>query len=327
MTRTFELKEATREAVPLMIGLIGPSGSGKTFSALRLATGIQRVSPGPIAVIDTESRRATHYADLYHFQHLAFGAPFSSLDYLDAIQYVVDKGARTVIVDSMSHEHEGAGGCLEEHDAEAKRLAKAWNKSEYSVQFPAWAAPKAKRQRLINTILQLPINGIFCFRAKEKLKMDRGKDKGGNEPVTRGIQPIAGEAFIYEMTINLLLYPGAGGIPTLATDIEDEKLIVKTPRQFVEMFRHPRQLDEDTGEAMARWAAGTSAPVVMSAAELVSSYQACSDSATYRTLEASRKLVWPKFAKEDRDLVMAAAKETYARIHATGTAASGEAKP
>jgi hypothetical protein len=256
MARQFELKTATREAVPLMIGLIGPSGSGKTMSALRLATGIQRVSPGPIAVIDTESRRATHYADLYRFEHLAFGAPFSSLDYLDAIQYVVDKGARTVIVDSMSHEHEGAGGCLEEHDAEAKRLAKAWNKSEYSVQFPAWAAPKAKRQRLINTILQLPINGIFCFRAKEKLKLERGEKKGGNEPVTRGIQPIAGEAFIYEMTVNLLLYPGAGGVPTLASEIDDERLIIKTPRQFVEMFRAPRQLDEDTGEAMARWAAG-----------------------------------------------------------------------
>jgi hypothetical protein len=37
--RTFEAKEAVRESVPLLIGLMGPSGSGKTFSALRLATG------------------------------------------------------------------------------------------------------------------------------------------------------------------------------------------------------------------------------------------------------------------------------------------------
>ena len=46
--RTFEDRPATRDKVPLLVGLMGPSGSGKTFSALRLATGIQTVSGGDI---------------------------------------------------------------------------------------------------------------------------------------------------------------------------------------------------------------------------------------------------------------------------------------
>src|SRR6266849_4599710 len=76
MARKFEDRPAVREATPLLIGLVGPSNSGKTFSALRLATGIQRVSGGDIWGIDTESRRMLHYADKFKFRHVPFGAPF-----------------------------------------------------------------------------------------------------------------------------------------------------------------------------------------------------------------------------------------------------------
>ena len=82
MARVFEDRPATRERTPLLVGLVGPSGSGKTYSALRLATGFQRVTGGDIYFIDTEARRALHYADSFNFRHLPFGAPFGSLDYL-----------------------------------------------------------------------------------------------------------------------------------------------------------------------------------------------------------------------------------------------------
>ena len=63
----------------------GPSGSGKTFSALRLATGIARVVPGGIVLIDTENRRAKHYASEFKFSHIDFSPPYGSLDYLAAL--------------------------------------------------------------------------------------------------------------------------------------------------------------------------------------------------------------------------------------------------
>lgn len=255
MSRKFTDAPAVRSQTPIFVGLVGPSGSGKTFSALRLATGMQRVAGGDIYVVDTEAGRALHYADQFSFRHVPFEAPFDPLDYLAAIEYCVKQGAKTIIVDSMSHEHEGPGGVLEQHDAELDRLAGDDWKKRQRVNMLAWAKPKAARRRLINSIVQLGVNGIFCFRAKEKLKMQPGR-----EPIELGWQAIAGEEFIYEMTMNMLLLPNSGGVPTFNPEKPGEKQLVKPARQFADLFAKPKPLDEDTGEAMARWASGDEKP-------------------------------------------------------------------
>ena len=251
-TRTFEDKPAVRTSVPLLLGLTGASGSGKTYSALRLATGIQRVTGGEIFYIDTEARRALHYADRFKFRHMEFKAPFGPLDYLAAIEHCQRKGAKVIVVDSMSHEHEGPGGVLEKHEQETTRLSALWHTSRDAAQMSAWAEPKAERRRLINSVLQLGVNGVFCFRAKEKLRI-----KKGEKPEPMGWMPIAGEEFVYEMTVNCLLYPGSGGVPEWNPGEIGEKMMVKLPEQFRETFKQRRQLDEDTGETLAKWAAGT----------------------------------------------------------------------
>jgi len=249
--RVFEDKPAVREATPLMVGLFGTSGGGKTFSALRLATGIQKVTGGDIFGIDTESRRMLHYADKFKFKHVPFGAPFASLDYLAAVEHCVKKGAK-IIVDSMSHEHEGPGGVLEQHAVETQRLAKLWNVSEAKAQIAAWSAPKQARRRMINTLLQINANFVFCFRAKDKLKIVSGKD-----PVDLGTMPICGEEFFFEMTLSCLLMPMDKGVPTWKSEYPGERMMMKLPGQFEAMFGQPRQLDEDTGQKLAEWSAGT----------------------------------------------------------------------
>lgn len=267
MTRTFQHKQAVRDKIPLLIGLMGPSGGGKTYSALRLATGIARVSGGEIFVVDTEAKRAKHYADDFKFQHIEFGAPFCPLDYLAAIEHCVKNGAGVVIVDSMSHEHEGPGGVLEQHAAEVERLTKAWSRNGNQVNpeatnFPAWAEPKARRRRLINSVVQLGVSAIFCFRAKEKSKpVRRGDVIDGNTQAKAGMvelgwMPIAGEEFVYEMGCNLLLDSGCNGRPTIHSEDIGTKRILKVPGQFRSILREGEQLSESTGEAMARWAAG-----------------------------------------------------------------------
>jgi ABC-type oligopeptide transport system ATPase subunit len=256
MTRTFEDKVAVRERVPLLVGLVGPSGGGKTYSALRLATGFQRVTGGDIHFIDTEARRGLHYADRFKFRHVVFGAPFGSLDYLAAIDYCVSKGAKTIIVDSMSHEHEGPGGLLEVHTAETTRLAKAWGVKESVAQLSAWAKPKADRRRMINSVLQYPCNFIFCFRAKDKLKIKKGED-----PQQMGFMPIAGEEFVFEMMINALLLPGARGVPAWSNLEMGERRMCKLPEQFRDYLLGEAQADhpltEDAGEVIAKWSEGT----------------------------------------------------------------------
>jgi len=270
--RSFEDRLAVRERVPLLIGLIGPSGGGKTFSAHRLAAGIQRVTGGDIYMIDTEARRGLHYADRFKFRHLEFRAPFGSLDYLAAINHCARKGAGVIIIDSQSHEHAGDGGHLDQHEAEVARMLSAWkNSTRDSVQMPAWAKPKADRQRLINTILQTPCNFIFCFRAKEKVKLSTKEEKAGGEKAVQqlGWMPIAGEEFVFEMTVNGLLLPGAGGVPTWIGAEAGEKRMIKLPEQFRKLLlEHKGPLDEQLGETMATWAAGDVAVAVPTGDEL-----------------------------------------------------------
>lgn len=249
--RTFEDKPAVREAVPLIIGLCGPSGAGKSFSALRLATGIQRVAGGDIYGIDTEGSRLLYYADQFKFRHVPFGAPFGALDYLAAVEHCVKKGAKTIVIDSASHLHEGPGGTLEAHDAECDRLEKAWRTTRDKVQMSAWQKPKSELRRFINEIVQMNVNLVMCYRAREKLKIIQGKN-----PQQLGYMPIASEELIFEATLNALLLPGAAGVPAWHPEELGEKAIVKLPGQFRGIFEKTEPLSEDIGESLAKWAAG-----------------------------------------------------------------------
>lgn len=262
MAEEFTHSKAVLSQVPLAIGLIGPSGSGKTYSALRLATGIQVVSGGEIFVIDTEAKRSLHYAKDFNFQFIDFRAPFCPLRYLAAIEYATKHGAKIVIVDSMSHEHIGPGGVLEQHAQEVERLGKLWRSGSDAAQFAAWSAPKAKRDRLMNTVTQLGVTAIYCFRAKEKVKpAKRGEVVDGKQLekaalIDLGLMPIGGDELIFEMGCNLFLDAGCDGKPITHSDDVGTKRIIKIPKQFRGLIKSSEPLSEATGEAMARWAAG-----------------------------------------------------------------------
>lgn len=258
-TRRFVANNAVRERVPLLIGLMGPSGGGKTFSALRLATGIQRVTGGEIYVIDTEAKRALHYADRFKFKHVPFTEPFGSRDYLEAMRFCVSQGAKTIVVDSMSHEHEGPGGMLDLHEQVLTRMAGNDYQKRERMKMLAWAEPKAARRELINGILRLEANFIFCFRAKNTSKPVKNAE-GKTEVVPLGFMPIAGEEFVFEQTLNALLLPGAGGVPSWSSQNVGESTMIKLPEQFAALRGRNRPLDENLGAHLARWASGESPP-------------------------------------------------------------------
>lgn len=267
MARTFEAKPAMRESVPVLFGLMGPSGGGKTFSALRIAKGMQEITGGDIYGVDTEARRMLHHADAFKFKHVQFDAPFGSLDYLAAIRHCVNQGAKIVIVDSMSHEHEGPGGMIDFQEKELDRLAGNDYAKRERVKMLAWQKPKAARRELINGLLQLNANFIFCFRAKNTVKPV--KINGKTEIVPQGFMPIAGDEFVFEMTVNCLLLPGARGMPTWQSENVGERMMIKPARQFDALFRDPKPLDESVGRYLAEWARGgtTSAHEDKTAAE------------------------------------------------------------
>lgn len=316
MIRTFTDKPAKRERVPMLVGLVGCSGSGKTYSALRLATGMQRATGGEIFFIDTEHRRALGYADDFSFRHTDMREPFSSLDYMAAVEHCSNKGAGVLIIDSMSHEHESPGGYLDFHESELDRLAGDDLRKRNKMSIPAWAKPSAARRKLINAVLQMGVNAVFCFRAKEKIKIVTGKD-----PIKLGWQPIAGSEFIYEMTANCLFYPGAEGVPNWSPDTVGERAILKRPGNLAHVFKDGQPLSEETGEALAKWAAGedhgsskpgeAASPDNPQIDKAVSDFQAC---LTPADLAATRqrwgKIEWSDSDKARLNNVMAAARES-----------------
>ena len=256
--RQFIIAPAVRRPVPLLLGLAGPSGSGKTYSALRLATGIARITGGDIVVIDTENKRAQHYADLFKFSHIDFAPPYGPMDYLAALQTAERTKPACIVIDSLSHEHDGEGGTLDCVTAELDRLAGADTNLQQKLAAAAWRKPKAARRALLSGLLRLQSHVIVCIRANERTRMAR--EALAVEPVDMGLTPIAAPEFLFELTASALLKAGAQGTPTWASMLPGEHAAIKLPRQFEPVFKRVGPLDEAHGEMLARWAAGETLP-------------------------------------------------------------------
>lgn len=238
------------EATPVIMGITAPSGAGKTLSALRLAHGIQSVVGGGICIIDTEGRRSARYKNWpgFAYNSIYFEPPFASKRYAEAIATAYTGGNKTIIVDSMSHEHEGPGGFLELHEREVDRMLgdrKGDYKERKKMTFTGWIEPAAQRRALINSFLQVPANFIFCFRAKEKLKIVSGVN-----PVPLGWQAIAGEEFVYEMIARALLLPGAQGVPDWSASAFEHGA-AKRDEQDRALLPDGMQLCEEIGRNLA----------------------------------------------------------------------------
>lgn len=259
MVRQFQILPGKREALPLFIGLVGPSSSGKTRSAFELAAGIQSVVGGEIVFINTEGRRGLLDIDLYgdRIKHMPFPAPYASLDYLAAIRQAQDTGAKTIVIDSMSHEHESEGGMLDYQDQELRRMAKddygTWKAEKYNML--AWQAPKAARRTLLTRgIMQADVNIIATFRAKETSKPI--KVDGKTKVVPMGFTPIAGDEFVFEMALSAFLPPMCRGIPNWHPENPGERMAVKRNDQLERIVPDGATLSQEIGARLAEWAQG-----------------------------------------------------------------------
>lgn len=241
---TYTFKRATRESVGLLIGLISPSGGGKTYSAMRLASGI--VGAGnPFAVIDTEARRALHYADMFTFDHCELPPPFTPDAYADAIRAADKAGYGAIVVDSCSHEWAGEGGVLDMQENELTRMAGDDYRKRENCKMAAWIKPKMQHKKMVQRLLQSHAHLILCFRAEEKVKMEKGPD-GKTRIVPIGWQPVCSKEMPYELTVSFLLSPDKPGIPQP----------MKLQEQHKGIFHMDKLLDESCGKKIAEWAKG-----------------------------------------------------------------------
>jgi hypothetical protein len=239
----YEFKKAKREEIGLLIGLVGASGSGKTYSAMRIAAGI--VGKGnKFAVIDTEARRALHYADMFDFDHCELSAPFRPNKYADAIHAADKAGYKAIVVDSMSHEWASEGGILEWQEEELQRMAGDNYQKREACKMAAWIKPKSGHKQMVTRLLQVKAHLLLCFRAEEKVKMEKVDGKMQIVPI--GFQPICSKEIPYEMTVSFLLLPEKPGIPQP----------IKLQEQHKSIFPTNRLLDEDSGIKISEWAKG-----------------------------------------------------------------------
>lgn len=248
--RQFSIEVAQRTALWLLLAIYGPSGSGKTFSALRLAMGLASIVGGDVHVIDTENKRASHYADLFRFKAINLEPPFDSDSYIDAIRQCIANGAKVIVIDSGTHEHEHLKNW---HSREVDRLAKGDESRYDAYKMMAWIQPQAARDRLILELGRAQAHLIWCFRSDEKIDLTNPK-----KPTSKGWMPDGAKKLIYEMTATALLLPGAKGVPTWNPTGSGEREMVKNPSQFNELFArfNGRPLCEEMGAEMAQWAKG-----------------------------------------------------------------------
>lgn len=241
---SYTFRPAIREKVGLLIGLIGCSGSGKTYTAMRLASGI--VGKGKrFAVIDTEARRSLHYAGMFDFDMCEVKAPFRPEAYSEAIKAADEAGYEAIVVDSFSHEWAGEGGILDWQEQELDRMAgDDWKKRE-ACKMAAWIKPKMGHKQMIQRLLQVRANLILCFRAEEKVKMEKdANNKTVIVPI--GWQPICSKEVPYEMTVSFLLTPDKPGYPHP----------LKLQEQHKTLFPLDRPINEESGRKVAEWADG-----------------------------------------------------------------------
>lgn len=250
-------RPAVRDETKLLIGLVGPSSSGKTWSALDLGSGMVEHPASELALIDTENGRGKHYADDFNYMYDQLTAPYTPMAYMAKIKEAVGVGAKCVIVDSTSHVHAGVGGILDWHEREITRMVgdRDTPQRREAMNFAAWAKPKAAWSAFANEITQLDVHLIFCFRAKEKLKMVKVRkgDREVNEPTPMGWQPIITEDFNYELTTMLMLPPLSEG--RYDVNAEASKII----GAHRDIFVPGGQINREMGRQMVAWAKGSSA--------------------------------------------------------------------
>lgn len=240
---SFEIKPASRTNLKPLICLYAESGCGKTYSSLLLARGLAGPT-GKIVFADSEAGRGSLYADVIPggYDTFELTEPFSPARYIEAIDALESAQAAVGILDSGSHEWEGAFGVL---DMAAENEEKSGKAGLHN-----WKRPKLEHAKFVQRLLRTRMPLIICLRAKYKsrqVKNEHGKTVIIKDDTT---SPIQAEDFIFEMTCH-------------AEILQDHscRLTKVSHPSLRDCFPKTGPITIAHGEALARWCAAGSKPV------------------------------------------------------------------
>jgi hypothetical protein len=143
----------------------------------------------PVAVIDTESRSASKYADRFEFE--VDNLKEKTVEHYIASMNEAEKaGYKVLVIDSLSH-------AWRELTEEVDRIAQS---SASRSTFSPWAKVNPKQKRFIDTILNYPGHIIATMRSKTEWVI--GERKDGKTTIEKvGLAPEQGKGLEYEFDL------------------------------------------------------------------------------------------------------------------------------
>ena len=221
--------KATRKKAKLRLALQGPSGSGKTYGALLIAKGLG----GKIAVIDTERGSASLYSNIVDFDVLELDPPYTPERFIEAMKAAEAAGYETLVIDSITHEWSGVGGCLElvDHVARSKYKGNSWS---------AWNDVTPRHRAFIDSMLRSSMHIIATMRSKTETAQTEGPN-GKKQVVKLGMKAEQRDGFEFEFTTVLdIVHDGHYAMPS-----KDRT------RLFAD--RDPHAITAETGKMLLEW--------------------------------------------------------------------------
>lgn len=201
-------QKASRKKAKLRLAIDGPAGAGKSYTALRFAWELatheaKKTGTAPkIAAIDTEHGSLSLYEGIKEGKDtITFDViepdNFAPAVYASLIEAAAEQNYHVVIIDSLSHAWAGVGGALEMVDRSAKQ-------SRSGNSFTAWRDVTPQHNRLVETILSVPIHVIATMRTKIEHVLEEQTTSSGKTvlaPKKIGTKPIQREGMEYEFTV------------------------------------------------------------------------------------------------------------------------------
>lgn len=236
----FKTQVARREQVKLMIGLSGVSGAGKSYGALLLAYGITG-DWTKITVIDTEHGAAAYNASFGPWNRIEFlpETPDNDLAYhphnwIKAIEKAEDDpNCEVLILDSISHEWQGKGGCLQ--------LVAAYSKDSRGNTFAPWNIVTPLHDAFVDKLRTSRLHIIVTMRAKAEYELEKN-EKGKTTPKKVGLAPVQREGIEYEFGVMFDL------------DLASNTAVSTKDRTGIFTQQPPFQITANTGKKLLAWA-------------------------------------------------------------------------
>lgn len=224
---------ASKKEAKLRLALTGPSGGGKTWTGLEIATSFG----GRIAVVDTEKRSASKYADRFRFDVVDLEPPFHPTKYIEAIREAQRLGYRTIVLDSLSHAWTGTGGIISIVDDIASH-------SQSKSSFFAWNEGGRLYNDLINAITQSELHVIGTIRLKQEYMLEKDEKTGKIKPTRVGLKPIQRKDFEYEFDV------------VMAMDLQNAGTVMKTRCNDLPMGMVIPKPNASLGNMLMKWLVG-----------------------------------------------------------------------